>query len=450
MSKLGFPSDFVWGASTSAYQIEGGANSDGRGKSVWDIYCRIKGAIYNGDSGENTCNHYHLYQTDVNLMAEMGLQAYRFSISWSRVMPEGKGKVNEAGLAFYDRLVDALLEKNIRPFVTLYHWDYPLALHHQGGWLNRDSADWLADYGQVVAQKLADRVKDWMTWNEPSIFGMAGHSEGTLAPALKLKRPDLLRVAHHILLAHGKTVQRLRGVANDLRIGVAATGPIGLPMTPDDIESARQFTFGDPEPNLWKHHCWADPIILGRYPDEYRTVESEMPDNYQDDMPTIQQPLDFYGLNTYSGNLIRTHNGKPEIVSGETGHPVTLFHWDVTPSVLYWATRFLAERYHLPIYITENGVSNPDWVHIDGKVHDPQRIDFLTRHLRELRKAIQEGVDVRGYMHWSLLDNFEWSDGMRQRFGLIHVDYQTYQRTLKDSAYWYKTLIETRGESLGE
>lgn len=448
MSQSGFAADFLWGASTSAYQVEGGADADGRGPSVWDMYSSVPNTVYNGDTGQVACDHYHRYQSDVALMAHMGLKAYRFSVSWSRVLPEGKGKVNPAGLDFYSRLVDALLEKNIRPFVTLYHWDYPLALYHQGGWLNRDSADWMADYGQIVAEKLADRVKDWMTWNEPSIFCMAGHSEGGLAPGLRLKRPDVLRVAHHILLAHGKTVQRLRSVANDLRIGIAATGPIGLPVSDADIEAARRYTFSDDEPNLWKHNSWADPAILGHYSPEFSTVEALMPPHYQDDLPTIHQKLDFYGLNTYSGDHIRTHEGRPQIVKGATGHAVTLFHWPVTPSVLYWGTRFLHERYQLPIYITENGLSNPDWVHSDGKVHDPQRIDHLTTHLRELRKAIREGVDVRGYMHWALLDNMEWGDGMKQRFGLIHVDYQTLQRTLKDSAYWYRDLIASQGALL--
>lgn len=448
-----FPQDFVWGAAAASYQIEGGAFEDGKGASVWDRMCRWPGKIQRGDSGDSGCDHYHRYPEDVHLMGEIGLQAYRLSIAWPRVIPEGVGTVNAKGLDFYNRLLDSLLERGIQPWVTLFHWDYPYALYCRGGWLNRDSVDWFADYAAVVVDALSDRVAHWMTINEPQCFIGLGHQIGEHAPGLKLSFPDVLLAAHHTLLAHGRAVQLIRARAKTKpTVGAAPVGVIKIPATDrvEDIEAARTAMFSVPAKDCWNNTWFADPMILGRYPDEgVVRFQGDMPWIGDDDMEIIQQPLDFYGVNIYHGETVCAKpEGGYEILADPPGFPLTAMDWPVTASALYWGPRFLYERYRLPIVITENGMANGDWVHVDGKVHDPQRIDFLTRYLREYHRAIADGVEAKGYFLWSVMDNFEWSFGYAKRFGIIYVDYANRARTLKDSAYWYKDVISSHGSIL--
>lgn len=448
-----FPEGFVWGAATASYQIEGAAREDGKGLSVWDVFARQPGAIYDGDTGDVTCDHYHRYREDVALMAEIGLQAYRFSISWPRVIPAGTGAVNPAGLDFYDRLVDALLERSIEPWATLFHWDYPYELYCRGGWLNRASADWFADYAAVVVDRLSDRVTHWMTLNEPQVFVGEGHAFGRHAPGLELDFPQLLRISHHALLAHGRAAQVIRARARRAPlVGAAPVGHVCIPAGSDaaDVAAAREGTMAITRRDVWNNTWFADPMILGGYPaDGVALFGGDMPPVDAGDMETIHQPLDFYGANIYFGQVVRAGaDGRPVPAPAEDGHPLTMMGWRVLPEVLYWGPRFLYERYGLPIAVTENGVATMDWVHRDGAVHDAARIDFLARYLAAFRRAIADGVDGRGYFHWSSTDNFEWAFGFSKRFGLIHVDFATQRRTLKDSARWFGRVIASHGASL--
>jgi beta-glucosidase len=446
-----FSDDFIWGAAAASYQIEGAAYAEGKGSSVWDIFCQQAGKIAGSDTGQIACDHYNRYATDVALMAQLGLSAYRLSIAWPRVLPDGVGTVNRKGLDFYDRLIDCLLSHNIQPWVTLFHWDYPYALYCRGGWLNRDSADWFADYTQVVVDTLSDRVQHWIPHNEPQCFIGLGHQQGEHAPGLKLGLRDVLLAAHHSLLAHGKSVQMIRAQAQlPPTIGTALVGVIAIPATdsPEDIEAARQATLSVRAKNCWNNTWFADPILKGAYPaDGLQIFRDHLPDIRAEDLATMHQPLDFYGLNIYQGYTVQsTSKGGIAVVSPPVGSPHTTMDWPITPDALYWGPTFIHERYQLPIVITENGMANSDWVHSDGQVHDPQRIDFLKRYLGAFERASAAGIPAKGYFLWSILDNFEWAYGYQKRFGLIHVDYATQQRTLKDSAYWYKAAIASNSE----
>lgn len=451
-----FPPSFVWGAAAASYQIEGAATEDGKGLSVWDMLCRKPGAIWEGHTGNVACDHYHRYAEDVALMQQIGLQAYRFSISWPRVLPDGVGKVSPAGLGFYDRLVDNLLEAGVAPYATLFHWDFPYALYCRGGWLNRDSADWFADYARVVVEALGDRVHDWMTLNEIQVFVGMGHLDGEHAPGDKLGMPEVLRVGHHAMLAHGKAVQAIRAASpGPCRVGWAPTTFPMIPVTesPEDIAAARMAMFSVAEEfAIWSNTWWLDPVFFGRYPEDgLRLFGAAAPPVQPGDMETISQPLDFCGFNIYQGSGVQADpQGDPIPVPRPVGYPKTSFNWPVTPEALYWGPRFMYERYGLPLFITENGLANADWVSLDGVVHDPQRIDFTRRYLLALERAIADGVDMRGYFHWSLMDNFEWANGYRERFGLIFVDYPTQRRVLKDSARWYAEVIASNGAKLRE
>jgi beta-glucosidase len=448
---MSFPKDFVWGAAAASYQVEGGAYDDGKGLSVWDMMCRQPGKIWERNTGDISCDHYHRYQEDARLMGEIGLKAYRLSISWPRVIPEGVGEINEKGLAFYDRLVDVLMENGVQPWITLFHWDYPYSLYCRGGWLNRDSSDWFAEYTGVIVDRLSDRVSHWMTLNEPQVFIDAGHRTGRHAPGIQLGLRDLLIASHNSLLAHGKAVQVIRARTRTKPIiGAAPVGVTKIPATerPQDVESARRRMFSVLDKDFMNNTWFADPMVLGKYPEDgVKLFESELPDFPEKDMAIICQPLDFYGANIYRGDIIiSTSNGGSELVKSPDGPALTTMEWTITPEALYWGPRFLYERYGLPIVITENGMANCDWVHRDSKVHDPQRIDFISRYLRELKRAIEDGVAIKGYFVWSIMDNFEWAHGYKQRFGLIYCDYATGKRTLKDSAYWYKDVIASNGE----
>ena len=452
---MAFPKGFVWGAATAAYQIEGAAHEDGKGPSVWDEFCRRRGAIWMGQRGDVACDHYHRYKEDVALWKRLGLKAYRFSIGWPRVLPEGVGRSNPKGWAFYDRLVDELLAAGIAPYITLFHWDYPYALYARGGWLNRDSASWFAEYASLAAAKLGDRVGHWINMNEPQCFIGLGHVEGgPHAPGDKHSLHEVLTACHHTLLAHGRGVQALRAsLPRTCQVGIAPVGSARIPVTDSakDVAAARADMFATGERPASSHPWWLDPIFLGHYPaDGVESAGSEMPEIGPRDMQTIRQPLDFLGINTYWGDIVRAlAGGRREILPMPGDARLSAYKWPLRPEALYWAPKFFQERYKVPLYITENGMSGTDWVALDGKVHDPARIDFTARYLGALGRAIKEGVDVRGYFHWSIMDNFEWAEGFKERFGLIYVDFATQKRTPKDSAYWYKKVIATNGRTLG-
>ncbi len=448
---MSFPTNFTWGAAAASYQVEGAWNEDGKGLSVWDMLVRQPGKIWEGHTGDVACDHYHRYQEDASLMREIGLNAYRLSISWPRVIPEGRGAISGPGLGFYDRLVDELLANGIEPWVTLFHWDYPHELFLRGGWLNPDSPKWFADYVEAVVDRLSDRVAHWITLNEPQCFLHLGHFVGEHAPGLKLGLHEVLLATHHALLAHGLAVQSIRAHAKKKSlVGWAPVGWFCYPISDkvEDIEAGRRATMR--VANGWNNTWYADPVVLGSYPEDgLQTFGSAVPRFPSSDLETMRQPLDFYGFNSYTGVPTKAGpDGEPIHPQLAPGHAHTLFLWKVTPEILYWGPKFMAERYKLPIVITENGMSNCDWVALDGGVHDGARIDYLDRHLRALGRAISEGTDVRGYFQWSIMDNFEWAEGYKHRFGLIHVDFETQTRTLKDSAHWYREVIRTNGENL--
>lgn len=450
---MGFREDFVWGGATASYQIEGGAYEDGKGLSVWDMFCKQPGRIRDGRNGDVACDHYHRYQEDVDLMKQVGYNAYRFSIAWPRIVPDGFGKVNEKGLDFYDRLVDSLLEAGITPYATLYHWDMPYEMFRRGGWMNPDSVKWFEDYTVAVAKRLGDRVKNFMTFNEPQCFIGICMDETVHAPGIHFPIWDTLLMEHHVLLAHGRAVQALRANVKDAVVGWAPTCSAHYPASdkPEDIEAARKAFFDvDPDRPFWSCSTWSDPVFLGDYPEKLREAFGDyVPKMTEEDRRIITEPLDFLGQNIYNGQAIRDDGkGGYEIVRRKPGYAYTGANWPITPEALYWGPRFLYERYKRPIYLTENGISLPDVVSLDGKVHDPARIDFTQRYLRELRRAADDGVDIRGYFHWCVTDNFEWATGYTERFGMIYCDFETQQRILKDSALWYGDVIKANGENL--
>ena len=443
-----FPADFVWGVSTASYQIEGGVNEGGRGPSSWDAFCAEPGRVLNGDTGDEACDHFHRYPEDIALMREMGVDAYRFSFSWPRIQPDGRGSANAAGLHFYDKLVDRLLEAGITPSPTLFHWDTPLALEQAGGWLIRDTAERFAEYAAMVGGHFADRIPRWITINEPVALTMLGYGAGIHAPGLSLGF-DALPAAHHLLLAHGLGVQALRSVGAG-NIGIANNHAATWPASEreEDLQAAGLYD------NI-ANWIFADPILKGSYPEELAPFLPPIPDF---DLETISAPIDWYGINSYNPTLVGAPTeGEAALVDGHAldsslpfslreldGYPRTDFDWPVVPEAF---TEFLVgfkKRYGEnlpPIYITENGAAINDGPESCGRVRDVRRIEYMDAHLRALRAAMDAGVDVRGYYHWSLMDNFEWAAGYTQRFGLIHVDYATQRRTPKDSYYWYQELI---------
>lgn len=453
MNNSAFPEGFVWGAASASFQIEGAASEDGRKESVWDMYCRKPGAIEDGETGAVACDHYHRFREDVALFKDIGLKAYRFSIAWSRVIPDGTGAVNAKGIAFYDQLVDELLAAGIDSWVTLFHWDYPMELFYRGGWLNPDSPKWFADYAETIVDALGDRVKNWMTFNEPQNVANLGHGSGTHAPGLQLPRKEIARVIHHILLAHGLSNKVLRNAGSDHKIGHAHSGWINIPADPNsaaDIAATAKNMF---DCSFWhpqKFSWWNDPLQKGYYPEEgLEELGNDAPGIGPDDMAIINQPLDFMGINYYGGTCIKAgQDGEPIDIEYPPGVDTVYPKWVVQPQGLYWGPSLLHERYGRPMAITENGLPNLDWVGTDGQVHDPQRIEWIRTHLNAIHQAIQDGADVMGYFYWSATDNLEWAEGFRRRYGLIHVDFNTQKRTLKDSARWYGDVISRNGMDL--
>ncbi len=447
---MSFNKDFVWGTATASYQIEGAWNEDGRGESVWDVFSHQAGNIYENHTGDVACDHYHRFREDVRLMKELGIKAYRFSLSWSRIFPEGIGEINEKGVKFYNDLIDELIKNGIEPYITLFHWDYPYALYQKGGWMNDESVEWFASYAGKVSELFSDRVKYFITFNEPQCFIGFGYLVGGHAPSLKLSYKDVFKMCHNVLKAHGAGVIALRKNAKqDIKVGYAPTCTASYPSaeTPENIEAVRRVFFECPpidENFMWNVSWWSDPVMLGKYPEDgLRKYKDYLPEITEEDMRLINQPIDFYGQNIYNGKEYSVDkDGNAVLIERVPGHPKTAIQWPVTPECLRWGPKYLYERYKKPIFITENGMSAHDSVSLDGKVHDPNRIDFINRYLNELSKAIDDGADVKGYFHWSFMDNFEWAHGYSERFGIVYVDYETQKRIPKDSAYWYKNWIE--------
>jgi beta-glucosidase len=432
-----FPAEFVWGAATAAYQTEGAAAEDGRGESIWDRFTALPGRIANGETGRVACDSYHRYAEDVRLMRELGLGAYRFSVAWPRVVPEGRGPVNAAGLDFYDRLVDELLASGIEPFATLYHWDLPQALEDRGGWPSRDTVDAFAEYVEAVVARLGDRVSRWITQNEPWVIAWLGYGRGEHAPGRRSDR-DALAAAHHVLLSHGRAVEVIRRERPTAQVGITIDVIPIHPLTPSDADLAAMI-----EEDGFRNRWILDPVLRGSYPEDMvRRFERILPPVAEGDMAAISAPLDFLGVNYYRRHVVEAGpNGSGPVVVDVPGGVHTAVGWEVYPDGLYELLLRLHEEYAPPpLYVTENGAAFGD-VRRNGTVEDPERTAYLDRHLDAVARAIADGVQVDGYFVWSLLDNFEWARGYAPRFGLVYVDYETLERVPKQSYHWYHDFI---------
>lgn len=450
-----FRDDFVWGVASSAYQVEGRDPEDGCGKNIWDTFAE-EGRILDGKDAYTACDHMHRYKEDYKLMKLLGIKAYRFSMSWARILPEGTGKVNEKAIAMYRDMILSMKENGIEPYITMYHWEFPQVLQDKGGWLNEDVIQWFGEYAKVVAENFSDICEYFITLNEPECFVGLGHLSGVHAPGLKLPYKDVFKIAHNALRAHGQAVINLRKYASrPIKVGYAPTCGMAYPATdsPEDIEAARKTLFGFHQPMdnwTWNVAWFNDPVFLGKYPEEgLKKFAEYLPEITDEDMELISQPLDFMGQNIYNGYMMRQgEDGEPEYVDREAGAAKTAAGWPVTPECFYYGVKFLYERYHLPLYITENGMSCHDDVSLDGRVHDPNRQNFLDLYISALQRANDDGADVRGYFLWTFLDNFEWDKGYTERFGIVYVDFKTQKRIVKDSAFWYQKIIESNGREL--
>jgi len=451
MNKVKFPQDFLWGAATSAYQIEGAWNEDGKGESIWDRFAHSPGNVLNGDTGDIACDHYHLYHDDIKIMKEIGVNAYRFSISWPRILAKGRGKINQSGLDFYNKLVDALLSENIIPLITLHHWDLPQVLQDDGGWASRSTAEAFVEFTDIVTRRLGDRVVNWVTHNEPSVLCLNGHLYGYHAPGIKDKS-IAFQASHHLLLSHGWATEVIRNNVSNSQVGIAVNINRTLPASPSqaDHEANRQ---GDGiwvrwfmDPLFGRHYpadIVADAIKEGSLPPEGMTFVKD------GDLTAISSPLDFIGLNYYTRFLSRSdkipesENLPPSVFQAPKNEELwTEMGWEVYPEGLFEVLSWLFYEYRVKaIYITENGGSFADQPGRGGCIHDQRRINYLEGHINAVQKALQNKIPVKGYFVWSLMDNFEWGLGFSQRFGLVWVDHDTQERILKDSMFWYKNFI---------
>jgi beta-glucosidase len=431
---LRFPPGFVWGVATSSYQIEGAASTDGRGPSVWDTFCRVPGTIADGSNGDQACDHYHRWADDLDIVRGLGVDAYRFSVAWPRVQPDGRGAWNEAGLDFYERLVDGCLARGIAPYLTLNHWDLPQALQDQGGWGARDTVHRFVDYPRHVNARLGDRVRSITTHNEPWVVAVLGHEKGVFAPGLK-DRALAMQVSHHLLLSHGLSLQALRAD------GAAAPLGIVLNLSPfhPAAETAADRAKAVIEDGLLRR-WYLDPIYHGKYPeDALAHLGADAPAVQPGDLAAIRQPVDFVGVNYYTRSVV---SAQGEWDAKAAGKDTTAMGWEIYPQGLTELLVNLKRDYPIPaLIVTENGGAFDDVLTGDGRVHDERRTRYVAQHIAAVHQAIAQGAPVTGYMVWSLLDNFEWSSGYARRFGIVHVDYATQRRTLKDSARWYSDFL---------
>jgi beta-glucosidase len=430
-----FPTDFIWGAAIAAYQVEGAIHEDGRGESVWDRFAATKGKVRNGDTGEIACDFYHRHSEDIALMRELGLDAFRFSIAWPRVFPEGRGAINRAGLDFYDRLIDELLANGIQPFPTLFHWDTPQALEDAGGWTVRATAEAFVEYVDAVVGRFGDRVGHWVTQNEPGVVSSHGYSWGVHAPG-RTSEVEAVAAAHHLLLSHGWAAEVIRRAAPAAKVGITLDMSHKYPATdaPEDVAAAWQ---ADGEGNRW----FLDAIFRGSYPADL-TERNELvaPYVHDGDLETIAVPIDFLGINNYFRQVVTTDQGRPRVVRPDGLY--TAMEWEVYPDGLYELLMRVTTDYSPPaLYVTENGAAFDDIRGHDGKVHDLERMAYLEGYLGAVARAIATGAPIKGYFVWSLLDNFEWAHGYSKRFGIVYVDYPTLERVPKDSFYLYRDLI---------
>ena len=443
----GFPQGFIWGVATSSYQIEGATEADGRGRSIWDTFCETPGNVAGGATGAVACDHYRRWADDLDLMRELGVQAYRFSVAWPRVVPTGTGAVNAAGLDFYDRLVDALLARGIEPHVTLYHWDLPQPLQDAGGWADRAIVDAFVAYAHAVTRRLGDRVRSYATLNEPWCSAYLGHDSGDHAPGLR-DRATGLQAAHHLLLAHGSALPVMRSHAPRARHGIVLNLYPTYPASDDPVDAAAARRF-DGFFNRW----YLDPLLRGAYPDDaWQGYGRDAPTIAAGDLATISRPIDFLGVNYYSRAVVvdEPRAPWPSLRPEEAEAERTAMGWEVFPEGLTDLLLRIARDYRLPpVYVTENGAAYPDEL-VDGRVDDTDRVRYLERHIEAVREAAERGVDVRGYFAWSLMDNFEWAHGHDKRFGLVHVDFETQARTPKASARWYARHIAAQRASAAE
>ncbi len=429
-----FAPDFRFGVATSAFQIEGAAAEDGRGESIWDVFCRQPGAIADGSNGDVACDHYHRWESDLDLIASLGVQSYRFSVAWPRVLPDGMGAWNAKGMAFYDKLIDGLLERGIEPLLTLNHWDLPQALQARGGWAARDTVHRFVDYARGVQRRLGDRVKLITTHNEPWVIATLGHETGTFAPGLK-SRKTAMQVSHHLLLSHGLALQAMRADGAKAALGIVLNMAHTEPASDAEADTERA-RLDEALGRRW----YADPLFHGRYPREaLEALGDDAPQVEAGDMAHIRVPMDYLGINYYSRHVASADGSfDPQ----KSGLPLTAMGWEVYPRGLTELLLTLHREYTLPpVYITENGAAFDDTLQ-DGRVHDARRTEYLQSHIAAVADAADRGVPVAGYMVWSLMDNFEWASGYAKRFGIVHVDYATQQRTLKDSALWYRDFVK--------
>ena len=439
-----FPDGFQWGVATAAYQTEGAVTEDGRGPSIWDTFSHTPGKVLRGDTGDIACDHYHRWVGDLDLLVDLGVDSYRFSVAWPRVQPSGAGPVNEAGLGFYDRLVDGLLARGIAPMVTLYHWDLPQALQDLDGWANRDTADRFADYARHVHRRLGDRVTQWLTLNEPYCSAFVGHLEGRHAPGIKDERTALSAV-HHLLLAHGRATQALRaeGVTQGLGITCNLTSPHPATQQPEDVAAYRRL-------DLYENRLFLDPLFRGEYPEDAQAHyegTSDFSFVKDGDLKVISEPIDYFGVNYYERHLVRADPADP--VRGWQRVPdpnPTIVGIGVHPEGLREVLNRLHQDYtHVPLYVTETGLALHDYTNPEGQIDDIDRIAYYEGHIRAVHQAIADGVDVRGIAPWSFMDNFEWAWGYAYRFGMYYVDYATQKRIPKASAHWYRDVIARHG-----
>ncbi len=428
-----FPEDFVWGVATSSFQIEGAAQEDGKGPSIWDDFCRVPGHIADASNGDTACDHYHRWAQDLDLIQQLGVGAYRFSVSWPRVRPTGDGAFNAKGLDFYERLVDALLERGVKPYLTLNHWDLPAALQEKGGWAARDTVHRFVEYAQAVQARMGQRLAGITTHNEPWVMAMLGHETGSFAPGVK-SRAAAMQAAHHLMLSHGLALQALRAQGCKTALGIVLNlSPVGpATSSADDTAAAR---LEDGRLVRW----YMDPLFKGAYPqDVLDHLGADAPQVQAGDLAAIHTAMDFLGINYYTRAVVSARGTWD--VKG-TGNTVTDMGWEVYPDGLPELLLRMHSKWKLPsLYIMENGAAFPDTLH-NGRVHDAQRTDYIARHIAAVAQALRGGVPMSGYMVWSLLDNFEWASGYAKRFGIVHVDYATQQRTLKDSARWYTEFL---------